>query len=81
LARAFLSSAIEREGEIMAKKSVARKSTRGDSPALDSSDNAPMTRREIATAVAKKKKKGATKKRASKKTAKKSKKAGKKSKR
>jgi hypothetical protein len=69
----------EREREVMAKKSVARKSTRGDSP--NSSDNEPMTRREIATAVAKKKRKGAAKKRASKKTAEKSKKAGKKSKR
>ena len=55
---------------IMAKKSVS-----GDS--RDASDNTPMTIGEIATAVAKKKTKGATKKRAIKTAAKK---AGKKAK-
>jgi hypothetical protein len=43
----------------MAKKPVVTKSQRGSSP--ESSDNVPMTRREIATAVAKRKKKSAFK--------------------
>jgi hypothetical protein len=58
----------------MANKSVVRKSRQSDS-------NVPMTKREIITAVARKKTKSTTKKRASKKADKNSKKARKKSKR
>ena len=79
-----MSSAIKRERERERERERSwRKNPLLGNPreAILRTHTEPMTRREIATAVAKKKRKGAAKKRVSKKTAKKSKKAGKKSKR